>query len=869
MMESESEESLVKKKIKKSTSVRFAQEESPTSTTVIETQDAAPEVDIDIRAEIHNFLPSNTLHRRKQTVFAPISAKSFTLPRKSDGKTLAQTLSFSRARHLSYPTKKRKYLSQSVDASDMPASQYEVSYEQIQIPTTEEEKIEELNNIRNLPISMSEKRMYRSAILNSMKLPQYAVQSQKKSCAEWWSSFLKTMGSRFQLWNRTLKKIEGQFGTGVVSYFVFLRWLILLNFMIFILYFFLIILPYSAFALLPHQNIKSAPNETLFTKEYLEQFSRNKSSKSPPKTTLLTDQSSKSANVPFFRKRTQFANISLDIDGDLLSNLGTLLEDYVPDELLDITRSDKRNFTGEERHLKSLFCEERYKKEMANHTKETFSFLQDFLQGTGWLQSTILFLGFYPDRDVSYFGLPYNLPISFLSVLIVSFFLSLGLMLMFSSHGIQENILTQKSNYLTFSNILFCSWDYCIEDKKTADIRHKSITCEIKINLAEDHRKLEVSHWSSEMKIKVYTLRAAINILVIASLFGCFYLIYKVVNLQLEKQRQNVLKDAGIYTLFIQFLPPLAITGLNIIMPIIFYAVVKLEMYNTRTEVNIALFRIVFLRLASVFVLVSSLYQQITCEPKDQCKAGLDDSCRSPLCWETYVGQQLYKLVITDFLVYLCMFLAYDLPRDFIVQKCKCKVTEVIGRQVFDLPSQVLSLIYSQTLCWLGLFYSPLLPGISVLKFLIIFYIKKIVVLKHCVPAPVLYKASRTNSIFMTVLMISLFVVTMIHGYSLTSIEPSPGCSPFRQYVEMIHAISDAINDWSPDLVNFMSYLFSGFFFIPAFLLLALVIYYYWTVVVAHREMTKVLKAQIAVEGRDKQFLLNRLAEAAKQITTN
>lgn len=36
----------------------------------------------------------------------------------------------------------------------------------------------------------------------------------------------------------------------------------------------------------------------------------------------------------------------------------------------------------------------------------------------------------------------------------------------------------------------------------------------------------------------------------------------------------------------------------------------------------------------------------------------------------------------------------------FIVTRCKCKVTEVVGRQVFDLPSQVLSLVYSQTLCW-------------------------------------------------------------------------------------------------------------------------------------------------------------------------
>uniref|UniRef100_A0A061QLP9 Putative TMC-7 n=1 Tax=Cupiennius salei TaxID=6928 RepID=A0A061QLP9_CUPSA len=848
-MEQESEESHLNKKVKKSASVRFAPEKSPSDLafTVIEAGHAQDN-SIDIRAEIHNYLPSNTLHRRKLTVFAPTDIKSLTIPRKND----LGTLSLNRIRQLSCPTKKRTFLPQSIDTSDISSGVplFQATPKQIEIPSTEEEKIEELINIHNLPIPLTEKKLYRNAILNSMRSPQYAIKAKKRTCSDCCSSFLKGVCSRLQLWNSTLKKIEGQFGTGVVSYFVFLRWLILLNFVIFLLYLFLIILPYSVFSLLPHRNTKLAPNETLLTSEFLEQFP-------------------KSEDVPYSSKRTSLKNVSLGLDADLISNLGTLLEN-VPNEILDFTvRYDKKNYTGEERYKYFLYCKDRYEKEMANHTKETFSFLQDFLQGTGWLQSTILFLGFYPGRDVSYFGLPYNLPVSFVAVLIVSFFLSLVLMLQYSSHGIQENILTRKSSYLIFSNILFCSWDYCIEDKKTAAIRHKSITGEIKSNLAEEHRKLEVSRWSSEKRLKVYLLRIVINILVIAALFGCFYLIYKVVNFQLEKQRQNALKDAGVYTLFIQFLPPLVITGLNIMMPVIFYSIAKFEMYATQTQVNIALFRIVFLRLASVFVLVSSLYQQITCEPKDICKAGMSEFCRSPICWETYVGQQLYKLVITDFLVYFFMFLGYDLPRDFIVQKCRCKVTEVIGRQVFDLPSQVLSLVYSQTLCWLGLFYSPLLPGITVLKFFIIFYIKKVVVLKHCIPAPVLYKASRSNTIFMTILMISLFFVTVIHGYSLTSIEPSPGCSPFNQYVVMIKAISDAIADWSPILVSIMTVLFSGFFFIPAFLLLCSIIYYYWTVVVAHRKMIKVLKAQIAIEGRDKQFLLNRLAEAARQVTTN
>lgn len=78
--------------------------------------------DFDIRTEIQNYLPSNTLHRRKQTVFAPVTLKSFTLPRKGDSATLKQTLSLNRIRQLSYPTKKRSFLAEPTDVSDVATS---------------------------------------------------------------------------------------------------------------------------------------------------------------------------------------------------------------------------------------------------------------------------------------------------------------------------------------------------------------------------------------------------------------------------------------------------------------------------------------------------------------------------------------------------------------------------------------------------------------------------------------------------------------------------------------------------------------------------------------------------------------------------
>ncbi|GIY07019.1 transmembrane channel-like protein 7 [Caerostris extrusa] len=603
-----------------------------------------------------------------------------------------------------------------------------------------------------------------------------------KSC---WSKFLnistcfKRAFAALELWNDSLKRIEGLQGTGVVSYFVFLRWLIALNLILFILYFLVITLPHAAFYLYPIKNISVAPNETVLTEEYLNKYG------TPTK-------------HPEFETRMKNKSLSRGNE-DLFSNWAVLLEN-LPDNILDVTLSyDKRNYTIAERRNFSQYCESRYVAEMQNHTGGILSVMQDFLQGTGWLQSTVLFLGHYPASEISYFGLVYHLPVAVIIVLFVSFVICLCMMIQYSSHG----------------------------TKKSSLIRHNSILQEIKSTLAEERRK-EKSNSGLELKR------------------------FKVVNYQLEEQQLHRLNEPGVNTLFVQYLSPIVITGLNIFVPIIFNNIVKFEMYNTQTQINMALFRTIFLRLSSVFVLVGLLYQQITCEPKDMCGAGISETCRSPICWETYVGQQLYKLAVTDFFVYVMMFIAYDLPRDLVVRCCLNKVTKFIGRQVFDLPNQVLSLVYSQTLCWLGVVYSPLLPAITQM------------VLKYCVPAPIPYKASRSNAMFMIILMLSFFTLMIIHGYSLSSVEPSPACSPFRHYFVMVEALSDAVLSKSSTFAKFFNFFFSALFLIPAIILLCIAIYYYWTIVVAHRKMVKVLKAQIALEGRDKQFLLNRLTEVAK-----
>lgn len=54
---------------------------------------------------------------------------------------------------------------------------------------------------------------------------------------------LKNLAYTFELWYSSLKTIEGHFGSGVATYFKFLRWLFVINSVVAILAFSFVILP--------------------------------------------------------------------------------------------------------------------------------------------------------------------------------------------------------------------------------------------------------------------------------------------------------------------------------------------------------------------------------------------------------------------------------------------------------------------------------------------------------------------------------------------------------------------------------------------------------------------------------------------------
>ncbi|KAF7993349.1 hypothetical protein HCN44_006409 [Aphidius gifuensis] len=99
-------------------------------------------------------------------------------------------------------------------------------------------KMKRLETLREMPQCLTIKRSIKANLTNSINLKtEIKVVSRwkqlKYSTSIFWIKFfdsLREINSSLELWYSSIKTIEGNFGSGVATYFKFLRWLLLINF---------------------------------------------------------------------------------------------------------------------------------------------------------------------------------------------------------------------------------------------------------------------------------------------------------------------------------------------------------------------------------------------------------------------------------------------------------------------------------------------------------------------------------------------------------------------------------------------------------------------------------------------------------------
>lgn len=598
---------------------------------------------------------------------------------------------------------------------------------------------------------------------------------------------LKETCRKIELWKKDLKKIEGNFGTGVVAYFLFLKWLLFLNIFIFTLMFIFVVLP-----------------SVLFASDF-------------------------TAECP-----------------DVASEDCCFLIYY-------------------------------------NQSTQDSLFIVDLVQGSGSIERTRFFYGFYVNKTFTYqingINLYYNFPLAYIATTILYFIISLVAIVKSAAKGFKERMVEGEGQFYQYCNLVFGGWDFCIHNEKSAAIKHKGIYNEIKGLLESERLEEEKQNRTRQEKVKLVLVRVLVNFIVLGVLCSCGVGIYFVFDFSTKKLKEfeNVNETTyiavenfdNIQQMVLEFLPSMVIVSLNIIVPFLFKYLITFERYSPLFVIRLTLVRTVFLRLSSLMVLYASWYSKVSCKPADT-DTCVSSECSTPLCWETYVGQQIYKLVLTDFATSILITFFINLPRALIARHINSKFAKLIGEQTFDLPKHVLDVVYLQTLCWVGSFFTPLLPFIHMILGVLVFYIKKFACLINSKPSSTIYRASRSNSMFMIVLLVSYTVCALLPvAYVIAELAPSRACGPFRGLESMWSTVIDAFiltPSWLQSCIFFLS---TAGFATPTLIILLLLLYYYSAVNSANRHMVNVLKNQLVLEGHDKQFLLDRLSMFIRQQQEN
>uniref|UniRef100_A0A3Q3ESK0 Transmembrane channel-like protein n=1 Tax=Kryptolebias marmoratus TaxID=37003 RepID=A0A3Q3ESK0_KRYMA len=492
-----------------------------------------------------------------------------------------------------------------------------------------------------------------------------------------------------------------------------------------------------------------------------------------------------------------------------------------------------------------------------------FAVLWDF---KGYAQYSVLFYGYYNNqRAVGW--LKFRMPLSYFLVGVGTVAYSYMVVIRTMARNANESGIGDDNSF-NFSWKTFTSWDYLIGNPETADNKFASITTSFKEAILEEQesRKDDNIHLTR-------FLRVLANFLVLCCLAGSGYLIYFVV----RRSQKFTLDGLENHTWWERNEVNMVMSLLGMFCPMLFDVISTLENYHPRVALQWQLGRIFALFLGNLYTFIIALMDEINLKREEEkivkfnittWEASLyngtvsgnftappvtihpADVPRGP-CWETMVGQEFVRLIISDTMTTYITLLIGDFLRAVLVRflnYCWCWDLEAgfPSYSEFDVSGNVLGLIFNQGMIWMGAFYAPCLPALNVLRLHVSMYLQCWAVMCCNVPQERVFKASGSNNFYMAMLLVILFLSTLPAIYTIVTIPPSFDCGPFSGKNRMFDVIQETLeSDFPAWFSKVFSYASNPGLVLPFILLMVLAIYYLQSTSKSYKQANVELKKKL------------------------
>ncbi|CAL1532390.1 unnamed protein product [Lymnaea stagnalis] len=473
----------------------------------------------------------------------------------------------------------------------------------------------------------------------------------------------------------------------------------------------------------------------------------------------------------------------------------------------------------------------------------------------GLLSNTIFFYGAYSNTTLGNHEeddtVQYNRPLAYLTTWSCVNILAILVIVISMYVNYRQIKQSHEGKDEVYSSQLLTGWDFSVTSADGVRIWSLAIATYFKEAKRDDQDKNDLT---IKQRVALLCLRLLCNLISIGILGGSCYLIYYVA--------QNTIKPgldipSVISDFFVKYQLTFIVAGLKVFIPRFLSFLLVFERYHPRTQIKLQIARTAVFYVASLVVFLASIYAIST-----QCVGKLNSENNSTssgntttqqvyqeayCCWENEVGEQLFQVVILDLAVSLVVGLVTSGGKTALT---KCLNFKKFGESNFDVADLILDLVYGQSLIWLGLYFAPFFGAVALVKLFLLFYFNYAIAVYLCVPTNNVFKASRSGTFYMFILLITLFVCLFPMTYAIIKFEPSVSCGPFRTRDRVYHVLTREIGDspsWLQDIINYAS---TPLVIVPLLIVLILVIVYYKARSATQKSEAKELRNHLQFERK-------------------